>query len=112
MMILLTSTCDCNRCMPVQTSVRFPAEEENMLYALCSNRRCHYSVELHDTERGRSIETPQKCPICKFEVISACPNCGFPFVGAPGSTICQVCGSYMKRSSVELQAGALESPSQ
>ena len=82
-----------------------------MLYALCSNRRCHYTVELQDIEKGRSIETPQKCPICKFEVISACPNCRFPLVRAPGSTICQVCGANMKELPVKQQTSALESPS-
>jgi hypothetical protein len=67
-----------------------------MLYAMCLNPLCDFSTKLHDTEEGRSIDTPKACPLCKSEVFSACPNCDFPLVGAPGSPRCQVFGVSVK----------------
>ena len=67
-----------------------------MLYALCTNRQCAFTVELQDAMTGRSIETPKACPVCRSEVISVCPSCGFPLVGAPGSPTCPVCAANMK----------------
>jgi hypothetical protein len=80
-----------------------------MIYAICSSPRCEFAIALHDHENGRSIETPERCPACKSEIISLCPHCGFLLVGALGSTVCQVCKADVRESFGRHHAGVQKS---
>lgn len=66
-------------------------EDENMPYALCSNSKCYFNIELHDRKNGHPIETPLECPRCKSSRISTCPECGILLMGSPGATECALC---------------------
>lgn len=106
-MILLTSTSDCNRRKPKQLiaclSVRGGGYAARALH---DDQQCDYVLSLQDIEEGRAIETPNECPLCRSEVVSACPSCGFPLLGLRGSFTCQVCATNMKAFFAQSQPDA------
>ena len=78
--------------------------DDKMPYALCSNSKCEYSVELHNRANGLPVETPMKCPRCKYPMISTCPECGFLLMGNCGATECAVCRADIRRVYMEWRA--------
>jgi hypothetical protein len=66
-------------------------------YALCSNSKCFFSIELGEGPGGLSSPTPGLCPRCESLMISTCPECGFLLMGNLGATICTVCGADIRR---------------
>jgi len=84
---------NCKSTLPV-TSINCSIsshEDEKRPYALCSNSKCYFNIELHDRKNGHPIETPLECPRCKSSMISTCPQCGILLMGSPGATECAVC---------------------
>jgi hypothetical protein len=83
----------CNKRLPITSNEKiiFSDGAKNMPYALCSNSKCDFSVELHDRVNGNSRATPKVCPRCKGSMISICPECGFLLMGTQGATACAVC---------------------
>jgi len=54
----------CNRSLPFTSEKSFVTSDgdKNMPYALCSNRKCDFSIELHDGPSGLSRPTPGTVP--------------------------------------------------
>ena len=96
----------CNRRWPFTANLEFNSSEgDNLMpYALCSNSKCEYSIELHDKANGHSIKTPTECPLCKFPMISICPQCGFLLMGNCGATDCAVCRADIRRVHMKWRA--------
>ncbi len=76
--------------------------------AICSSSNCTYAVELHDNKNGTSLDTPDKCPVCKAPIISLCPQCGFLLLGEidPSSPRCMVCRYPIRQAYARLRAHA------
>jgi hypothetical protein len=77
-----------------------------MLYALCSNSECDFSIELQDKVAGRPVATPKECPRCNHPIISFCPNCGFILTGNADAKICELCKEDIQVSFAKIQPRA------
>jgi hypothetical protein len=89
----------CNKGLPCTSNEKFISSDgaKNMPYALCSNSKCDFSIELHDRVNGNSRATPEVCPRCKCPMISTCPECGFLLMDTLGATACVVCRADIRR---------------
>lgn len=90
----------CNNRLPFTSDKMICIGGKKMPYALCSNSKCGYSIELLELQNrpeGVPLEAPLSCPRCDWPMISICPECGFLLFGTPGATICAVCRSDIRR---------------
>jgi hypothetical protein len=90
---------NCDKRFSFTSNERFTSLDgaKNMPYALCSNSKCDFSIELHDRLNGNSRATPGVCPRCACPMISTCPECGFLLMGTRGATACAVCRADIRR---------------
>ena len=109
----IPNRCD-PRCSQCNRRLRFALGKEStssdgddkMPYAICSNSKCEYSIELHDRANGHPIKTPTECPRCRSSMISTCPECGFLLMGNPAPTACELCRVDIRRAFARRHARA------
>lgn len=78
---------------------------------ICSGLKCEFVLALQDRERGESTPTPRSCPVCSSEVITFCPECGFPILGSgeERQITCKVCRSDLRRTFADKTEGQMRS---
>jgi hypothetical protein len=75
--------------------------------AFCSRLQCDFVLPLCDRERGGCTPTRRSGPVCDAEVMSFCPDCGFPILGSvqERQIECRVCHSDLKRTFADKAEG-------